>query len=265
MTIRTTTARPPRGFLRDLSGRISRLQGELSDRFHATWDGRSLSLGWSVATTTGRLGFAGRTYRDRRFDRLPDRRTTSDRRPVHSDRNARPAHPQIPAGRVTAARAAVMLPATAREREARPMSRITNAQANLETAFGMPAILTASYSAFDQLLLAIREHEERAEGLFAAFVMAAVSAADGRDALTSAPSLPLPLPRPSDMTSQAEDPAGWASIDDIADEVAGLGQVLADRLTHIARQAGDPLDRTACANSAQSASAIRSLLARPGQ
>lgn len=147
------------------------------------------------------------------------------------------------------------------------MSPITDARARLEAASGVPAILTAAYSAFDQLLLAIREHEEHAEALFAAFVMAAASAADGRDALTSAPSLPLPLPlpRPGDVTSRAAGPAGLASIDDVADEIAELSQVLAGRLRHASRQAADPLDRVACDDSARQADVIRSLLARPGQ
>jgi hypothetical protein len=145
------------------------------------------------------------------------------------------------------------------------MSRIADAQARMEAAYGVPAILAASYSAFDQLLLAIREDEERADGLFAAFVMAAASAADGRDALTAAPSLPLPLPRPGDLISGAGDPAGLVSIDDVADELAGLSQVLMTRLGHAASHSADRSDQAACAEAARSAEAIRSLLAGPGQ
>ena len=145
------------------------------------------------------------------------------------------------------------------------MSRIADAQARLEAAKGVPTVLAASYGAFDQLLLAIREHEERTEGLFAAFVMAASSAADGRDALTAAPSLPLPLARPGDLTSGARDPAGLASIDDVADELAGLSQVLMTQLGHAASQSADRSDQAACAEAARSAGTIRSLLAGPGQ
>ena len=145
------------------------------------------------------------------------------------------------------------------------MNRITDVRARLEAATGVPAILTAAYSAFDQLLLAIREHEERAESLLAAFVMAAASAADGRDALIAAPSLPLPLPRPTHAASSAGERATPANIDDVADELADLSRILVTQLGHAAGQAIDPSDRLSCTDAALSAEAVRSLLARPGQ
>ncbi len=145
------------------------------------------------------------------------------------------------------------------------MNRITAAQECLARARGVREILTASYAAFDHLLLAIREHQERAGGLLAAFVLSAASAADGRDALTAAPSLPLPLPRADCATvAGAEVPDEPADIDDVADALAGLSVMLAVRLQRAADWAGNAGDRVACTDAARSAAAICSLLARPG-
>lgn len=144
------------------------------------------------------------------------------------------------------------------------MSRTAESQARLQAARGVPEILAAAYDAFEQLLLTIREHEHRAEGLFAAFLMAAASAADGRDALTFAPSLPTPLPRPGDTARATGNPALPPDIDEVADELADLSQVLVLGLGVAASQAPDPADRAAITEAAQSARSIRSLLARPG-
>lgn len=145
------------------------------------------------------------------------------------------------------------------------MNPLISARVRLRAAGEVPAILTAAYGAFDQLLLVIREHEQQAEGLFAAFVMAAASAADGRDALTSAPSLPLPLPRPTASSRKPVSLNGQVSIDTVADQLAGLSQVLADRLMLVTRQTPDPRDQAACDEAARSAVTVRALLAGPGR
>lgn len=145
------------------------------------------------------------------------------------------------------------------------MRNVADAQERLEVARDLPEILAASYSAFDQLLVAVRQHEERAEGLFAAFVMAAASAADGRDALTSAPTLPAPLPGISALARAAQELGGAASIDDVADELAHLSELLMTQLNHAASQAAREADQTALAEAARCAAAVNSLLARPEQ
>jgi hypothetical protein len=152
------------------------------------------------------------------------------------------------------------------------MHSITQARVRIAAARGMPEVLSASYQAFEQLLATIREHEEQAGGLFAAFVLAAASAADGRDALISAPSLPWPLPAalaPSaagvgDAVGPASDPARIASIDDVADALADLSQLMAATLADAASHALDPSDQAACTQAAQCAGVMWSLLARPG-
>jgi hypothetical protein len=60
-----------------ISAWIARLQQQLSDRLHANGDALARQRGWTITTTTGRLGFGGRVYRDPRFDQLaadPSRR-----------------------------------------------------------------------------------------------------------------------------------------------------------------------------------------------
>ncbi len=151
------------------------------------------------------------------------------------------------------------------------MHPIAVARARINAARRLPEVLSASYQAFEQLLATIREHEEQAGGLFAAFVLAAASAADGRDALISAPSLSLPLPAAltlptavGDTVGPASDPAGIASIDHIADALADLSQLIAATLADAASHALDPSDQAACTQAARCAEVMWSLLARPG-
>ena len=55
----TTITRPPRGSLRGLSGRISLLQDDLGDRLHSAAHDEGRDCGWTVVTTSSRLGFVG--------------------------------------------------------------------------------------------------------------------------------------------------------------------------------------------------------------
>ena len=57
-------------------------------------------------------------------------------------------------------------------------------------AAGLAAILDAAYEAFEDMLQSLRAHEEPGSSLFLAVMLAAASAADGRDAIMFAPSLP---------------------------------------------------------------------------
>jgi hypothetical protein len=54
-----------------LAVRVARLQRQLSDRVHAGGDAFARERGWTIATTTGRLGFGTRVYRDPRFGPRP--------------------------------------------------------------------------------------------------------------------------------------------------------------------------------------------------
>ena len=59
----------------------------LSDRLHAAEDERARQYGWEITKSTGRFGFATRTYRDPRFD---DRRRQLTGGVAHLTECARP-------------------------------------------------------------------------------------------------------------------------------------------------------------------------------
>ena len=141
------------------------------------------------------------------------------------------------------------------------MTSIPRAQQRLQHAAGLAAILDAAYDAFENMLQAIRAHEDPASGLFAAFMMAAASAADGRDAILFAPSLP-----PGEGSTPTADDEGPAakSAQNIADAAAGLSRLLAARLTEARTTAADPDDRAACADAVCCAESIHGLLGGSG-
>jgi hypothetical protein len=139
------------------------------------------------------------------------------------------------------------------------MTTVPRTQQRLQHAAGLPAILDAAYYAFEDMLLAIRSHEDPASGLFAAFMMAAVSAADGRDAILFAPS--LPPGRGSSTPAAGDQGSAGENAVSIAGAAAGLSCVLAARLTEAWEVAADPGDRAACADAVSCAQRIHDLLA----
>ena len=142
------------------------------------------------------------------------------------------------------------------------MTSITRTLQRLQHAAGLAAILDAASDAFEDVLQAIRACEDPDGGLFAAFVMAAASAADGRDAILFAPSLP---PGQDGRTPAADDEGSAVeSAASIAGAVAGLSRVLAARLTEAWETATDPGDRAACADAICCAQSIHDLLGRSG-
>ena len=137
------------------------------------------------------------------------------------------------------------------------MTSFHGTRARLEHAVGLTALMDAAYEAFEELLAVIREHEDRANGLFAAFMFAAASAADGRDAILFAPSLPpsRAADRPGPEGAEPED-----TVEAVADAAVGLGHLLADRLLEAGQAASDPGDRAACLTAAERAGEICVLL-----
>lgn len=130
-------------------------------------------------------------------------------------------------------------------------------QQRLQEADGLAAVLDAAYGAFEGMLSVIYPVQDPASGLFAAFVMAAASAADGRNALALAPSLPgHPLSTmPAELQLWSGEPP-----ERVAEVVAALSTVVAERLTQAAASAPDTGDQTACQNAAQSAREICGML-----
>jgi hypothetical protein len=139
------------------------------------------------------------------------------------------------------------------------MDDITAVRARLEQASDLPGILDAAYEAFEGMLPVIWGQAERAGGGLAAFVMAGASAANGRDTVASAPSLPPAAA--GGVPVAAGDPAAGVTEQEAAVALAGLSGLLARRLTEAACRAADAVDKAACADAARHAAAIWSLLA----
>jgi len=141
------------------------------------------------------------------------------------------------------------------------MSRISLVRDRLERADGLAAVLDAAYDAFEDILLAIRAHENPADGTFIPLVMAAASAAEGRNAIVFAPSLPSRRLHPASTRDEPPDPA---NVEDITAALAVLSELLATRLTDAAGSAPGHTDQTACYEAARAARDIHSLLTGSG-
>jgi hypothetical protein len=141
------------------------------------------------------------------------------------------------------------------------MAEITAARDRLEQADDLPALLGAAHEAFAVALTALRAREDPASVWFGRFVMAAASAADGRDALIFAPSMTGQRTHPTTGTGE-DSSAGTA--DAVAGDIASLCGLAAVRLAQAATQAADPGDQAACVRAAQCARRICELLAGGG-
>lgn len=134
------------------------------------------------------------------------------------------------------------------------MDRLTSAQHRLAAAIDLPGLLDAAYDAFEDMLGILR-HQQDDESAFPAFVMAAAAAANGRDWIAGADSLPPAVPR---------EPAGGLSDATTAVDVArivALSSELAARLTAFAASTGGAGDRQCCESAAAEAASISALLA----
>ena len=140
------------------------------------------------------------------------------------------------------------------------MDKIESAHLRLEQAVGLPAVLDAAYDAFEEMLSALEEQQDRGGGTFAAFVMSGAAAANGRDALAAAPSL---LPTASgDLAAGAAGPACGPLMEDAAAVLAELSQLLSSRLAAASNLSANVGDQVTCAQAARHAASICSLLGR---
>jgi hypothetical protein len=128
----------------------------------------------------------------------------------------------------------------------------------LREASSLPELLAVSFDAFEVIRLLARRSQDRVPGLFAAFMSAADAAVDGREAVTIAPSLPVP----DASTTAPGEPAANADLGEVIDALAALGGLLDARLTRAAVAAAGPTDRAACEDAADAARRIRQLMAR---
>ena len=141
------------------------------------------------------------------------------------------------------------------------MRSLTTAADRFRAAHGLPATLDAACAAFEQILTVIAGYERATgTGLAITFLFAATQAANGRDAMLFAPSLPA-------VARHAPAPAGeqreW-NARDLKTPIAALADLLARGLGHTATTAASGADRAACHDAAACATRICYLLTRPG-
>lgn len=143
------------------------------------------------------------------------------------------------------------------------MNRLAVARSRLDGVAGLPAVLDVAWDAFEAILAVLRHHTEDAGHAFAAFVFAAGAAADGRDWILHAPSLPPAAG--AGAASGSEDVLAGQGWEHAAVVAAGVSEDLARRLAAAAVVAADPRDRASCAGAARCAERICELLggARP--
>jgi hypothetical protein len=132
---------------------------------------------------------------------------------------------------------------------------ISTAETHLREATTVPGTLSASFEAFEVVRLLARGNEDRVPELFAAFMMAADAAVDGREAVMTAPSLP-----PAVGSHLPSTPTVGGDVGEVANAMASLGALLGDRLYRAAATAA-PGDRAACEEAAEAAGRICELMA----
>jgi hypothetical protein len=130
-------------------------------------------------------------------------------------------------------------------------------QARLQDTSGLAETLAVSFDAFEAIRLAARSCVDRVPELFAAFMTTASAAADGREAITAAPSLPA---GPTSTHPGLAAPGN--SIDDVVGVLAALGALLDTRLTRAGASAAIQADRAACREAAGAARRIHQLMTR---
>ena len=138
------------------------------------------------------------------------------------------------------------------------MRRLTAAGDQLRRADGLPAVLDAACDAFEDILAIIGAYEDTATStaITIVFLLAATQAANGRDAVLFAPSLPPGSLRPRPATGQPQ----RETTDDITTAVADLSRLLASRLAATAAIAAAAADRAACHDAARYARQVSDLL-----
>ncbi len=142
------------------------------------------------------------------------------------------------------------------------MTSISWQAQRIHAAAGLPEVLESAWRAFECMLAEAEAHEDPATPLFPAFVLAATAAANGRDALLRAPSLPWPPRDTPHGSGQADGPGEPAP--ETSRALASLSQALISRLETAAGSAARSGDRDACRYAVGRACAIYDLLAGAG-
>jgi hypothetical protein len=142
------------------------------------------------------------------------------------------------------------------------MRQVTTAGNRFRQAHGLPAVLDAACDAFEAILTVIGDYEDTTStGTAFTFLLVATQAANGRDALLFAPSLP---PRALHPMAAAGEPDGQGSETVIKSSAAGVSELLATGLARTATTITNGADRAACRDAATCAARITDLLAGAG-
>jgi hypothetical protein len=144
------------------------------------------------------------------------------------------------------------------------MPPITRILQQFQDTADLPTLLDSARLAFDGMLEEIRARQDPASPMFATFTIAAAYAADGRDAVSFAPSLPWP-PQPQPGSAEHEASQEDAGAEPVTGLLADLCLVLTSRLEAAAGSADSPGDREACRDAARCARDIHDLMAGTGR
>lgn len=137
------------------------------------------------------------------------------------------------------------------------MNQIEQVQQHLHTADGVPAVLSASWEAFELVQAIAAVCADLAADIYPAFTFARGSAVSGRNAIAFAPSMPAGYAQSLAVTAPAT-----GDVYEVADALAGLASVLVARLREAAALVADADDRTACEDAALDAEQISALLGK---
>jgi hypothetical protein len=141
------------------------------------------------------------------------------------------------------------------------MKRFTAAGDRFGQARDLAAVLDAACDAFEEILAVIGGYEDASDALIVPFLLAATQAANGRDAVLFAPSLPA---RRRHQIEQVGEEPRRGSTQDLTSAVAGLCQLLASGLAYAASTAAAAADRAACQDAARHAQQAHALLSGSG-
>jgi len=137
------------------------------------------------------------------------------------------------------------------------MTSMTDARRRVDEASGLAEVLDAAYDAFEDMLTAIYGYHDAGGPFYPALIMAAADAANGRDAVAFAASLP-PSRQVQPAATTAADPVAWQ---DLGASIAALSSSLSARLREVAAAAKTAEDRRACLDAARYADEVHGLAA----
>ena len=140
------------------------------------------------------------------------------------------------------------------------MRRLTAAGDRFGQARDLASVLDAACDAFEEILAVIGDYEDASDALVVPLLLAATQAANGRDAVLFAPSLPARRLHQLRLGEELE----RGSAQDVTAAVTGLCQLLASGLAHTAATAAAAADRAACRDAARHAQQICALLTGSG-